>query len=192
MRRSPARRSQPDLPVRRLLAPALSCLALLAACAAQPDAQPVIENAELGTTKNVHALGDVWTAGQPSAEDLERARDAGFKTIATTRHARETPGFDEEQLVTELGLGYVEIPFAGPEELTDEVFDRSRELLQTAERPLLFHCGSANRIGAVWIPWRVLDGGLGFDEALAEARTIGLRTDAYAEKAADYIERRAQ
>lgn len=41
----------------------------------------------------------------------------------------------------------------------------------------------------MWMVWRVLDGGISFEEALAEAQEIGLRTEAYAEKAADYVRR---
>jgi hypothetical protein len=35
----------------------------------------------------------------------------------------------------------------------------------------------------------VLDGGLAYEAALAEAKTVGLKLPAYEEKARDYIER---
>ena len=41
----------------------------------------------------------------------------------------------------------------------------------------------------MWMVWRVLDGGITIEEALEEAKELGLRTEAYAEKAADYIRR---
>jgi hypothetical protein len=51
------------------------------------------------------------------------------------------------------------------------------------------HCGSSNRVGAVWLPWRVLDGGVEVEKAVAEAKPIGLKKAEYEEKALDYIKR---
>ena len=73
-----------------------------------------------------------------------------------------------------------------------EVFDQAREQLKTAERPILLHCASANRVGAVWLPYRVLDGGLSWDHALAEAKTVGLKSPDYEAKAKDYIQRHSK
>lgn len=168
------------LPLSGLLLPLL-----LTACASGPK----LEEREIGTIPNLHGYGDILLAGQPSADDLELARRRGVRTVVNIRHPSETEGFDEEQFVTMMGLEYVAFPWAGPDQLTDDVFDRARELFETAEKPMMLHCGSANRVGAVWIPWRVLDGGLTYEQALAEAKTIGLRTEAYETKAADYIER---
>jgi protein tyrosine phosphatase (PTP) superfamily phosphohydrolase (DUF442 family) len=61
--------------------------------------------------------------------------------------------------------------------------------LKTVERPLLFHCASANRVGALWLPYRVLDNGITYDAALAEAKQVGLRAPGMETKAKDYIER---
>jgi protein tyrosine phosphatase (PTP) superfamily phosphohydrolase (DUF442 family) len=112
------------------------------------------------------------------------------RTVFNLRHESEIRGFDEQLVVTELGMRYVSLPWNGPDELTDDVFDRARAVLGTTERPLLLHCGSAHRVGAVWIPWRVLDCGLSVEDALAEARTIGLRTPEYQQKALEYVARR--
>jgi hypothetical protein len=64
-----------------------------------------------------------------------------------------------------------------------------RELLRTTERPLLFHCASANRVGANWIPYRMLDQGVTWEQAVDEARAMGLRTEAYVDLARDYVAR---
>jgi hypothetical protein len=45
-------------------------------------------------------------------------------------------------------------------------------LRKPGERPLLLHCASANRVGAVWLAHRVLDGGLSYDAALREAELL--------------------
>jgi uncharacterized protein (TIGR01244 family) len=150
-----------------------------------------LEPYSCGSIQRLHALGGVFLASQPSAADFEQARQDGVRTVINLRHDQEQPEFDERAVVEGLGLAYVQLPWNGAEELTDGVYDRTRELLKTAERPILLHCGSANRVGAVWLPYRVLDGGLSFEEALAEARTIGLKTPEYEAKARDYVERRS-
>jgi uncharacterized protein (TIGR01244 family) len=144
-----------------------------------------------GSVQRLHTLGGVFLASQPSADDFEQAKLGGVKTVINLRHPKEQTEFDERMVVEGLGLTYVSLPWSGHEELTDAIFDRSRELLKSAQRPILLHCASANRVGAVWLPHRVLDGGISIDAALAEARTIGLRTPEFEVKARDYIARRS-
>jgi hypothetical protein len=87
-------------------------------------------------------------------------------------------------------MTFVSIPFDTAEELTDDVFDRVRATLaEHGDEPLVLHCGRANRVGAVWMVHRVLNDGVGIDQALAEAQTAGLRTPEYVERAQDYIAR---
>ena len=87
-------------------------------------------------------------------------------------------------------MNYVHLPFRSPDSLTDEVFDRVRKILGDPERkPVFVHCGSANRVGAVWLVHRVLDDKVPLDRALKEAKKVGLRAPAYVDKAKDYIAR---
>jgi hypothetical protein len=51
----------------------------------------------------------------------------------------------------------------------------------------LIHCASANRVGAFWMIYRVLEQGWSEDKALAEAERIGLRSPALKQFAHDYI-----
>ena len=133
-----------------------------------------------GSIQQLHTLDGIYLAGQPTAEDFRLAQERGLRTVINLRLPGELGNFDEEGVVTELGLNYVALPWNSADALTDDVFDR-------AERPMMMHCGSANRVGALWIPWRVLDQGVSFDEALTEAKTIGLRTPDYIERARLYI-----
>ncbi len=149
-----------------------------------------LEPSELGEISTLHKFGDVYLASQPQEADFQIAKDAGVKTVINMRHPEEMTDFDEEATVTALGLEYVNLPWAKPVELTDEVFDRARELLNTTEKPILLHCSSANRVAAVWIPWRVLDGGIDIEDAVREAITIGIKTPEYEPKARDYVQQR--
>jgi len=148
----------------------------------------VLKKESLGNIRPVHALGDIYLAGQPSRQDFALLKQRGFKTIISLRHIRELP-WDEASAVQRLGMKFVHIPFQGPAELDSEVFDKVRKALRDNQRGrTLFHCGSANRVGAVWYATRVLDDKLSTDAALAEAKTAGLRTPQYLEKAQEYVQ----
>lgn len=179
--------------LRRSLLPGALCVSVLA-CSSPAREAAGLERAELAPASvgglAVHALGGVYLAGQPSAEDLAAFAAAGLRAVVSLRKTQEPIGYDERARAAELGLDYESLPWNGAEELADEVFTRVRELLNTAPRPFLLHCASGNRVGAVWIPWRVLDGGLTLEQAVAEARTIGLERAEYEARARDYVRRR--
>ena len=155
-----------------------------------PEPPPVLVDASFGEVGNVHAFGDIWTGGQPTPADLERLPEIGVRTVINLRRDEEMTELDEGAILASVGIDYVSIPWAGPAQLTDEIFDRCRDALESAERPLFFHCKSANRVGAVWIPWRVLDQGATFEEALDEAKRIGMRTPGYETRAREYVDAR--
>lgn len=146
-----------------------------------------IEPAACGSIRNIHGHDGILLAGQPTEADLAVAESMGVRTVITLRKDGEVQDFDEAAVVAGLGMEFVALPFNGPEELTDDVFDRSRELLSDAQRPMMMHCGSANRVGAVWLPWRVLDEGWDLSVALDEAHAVGLRSPGYEERALEYI-----
>lgn len=148
-----------------------------------------LEPRRFGSIRNLTTLDGVYFGGQPTPEDIERADAAGLAGVLNLRPSGEL-SFDEAGVVTQLGMQYLNPAFASPEGLTDEVLDAAREQLRTAQRPLLFHCGSANRVGAVWLAHRIVDEGWSFDEALAEARAIGLRTPGYETRVREYAEAR--
>jgi len=167
----------------------------LAAPTTAPTTAPIgqgddkLAPATCGKIARVSRLADVYLAGQPSAEDLAEAKKLGIKTVINLRPDSETNEFKERDAVEAAGLTYVHIPFVA-DQVTDAIFDQAREQLKSAKRPLLLHCGTANRVGGVWLPYRVLDGGLSWDAALAEAKTIGLRNPVLEAKAKEYVERK--
>ncbi len=151
-----------------------------------------LEPYECGDIKKLHTYGGIFLASQPQPADFEQAKKGGVKTVINMRHPSEINDFDEQQLVADLGLAYHNPAWNGPEELTDEVFDQLRELLKTEEKPILLHCSSANRVGPIWMVYRVLDNNLSTEEALAEAKIVGMKSPDYEAMAIDYINRRGQ
>lgn len=148
-----------------------------------------LEPAKCGSVKQLHALDDIFLAGQPTAADFQEFKKRGVKSVLNLR-TKDEMDFDEAQTLKTLGLEYHHVPIAGPDSLTDENFDKLRKLLnEKQQRPMLLHCASANRVGAVWLAHRVLDGGQTVEAALAEAKTVGLKSPPMEAKAKDYIAR---
>jgi protein tyrosine phosphatase (PTP) superfamily phosphohydrolase (DUF442 family) len=149
-----------------------------------------LEACELGSTNNVHRLGKIYLAGQPSAADFATAKkNDGIKTVINLR----TPGemrFDEKGVLKGLNIEYHYLPFGAPETLKDEIFEKSLKVLgDKKKQPVLMHCASANRVGAIWLVHRVLTDKIAYDKALKEAKEVGLRFPPYEAIAKRYIEK---
>jgi protein tyrosine phosphatase (PTP) superfamily phosphohydrolase (DUF442 family) len=134
----------------------------------------------------------VAAAGQPDARMLTELARAGYRTVLDLRAPGEPRGFDEAAAVTRAGMHYVPLPVTQAT-LTDAVFDRFRAVMRDPDnRPILVHCASSNRVGALLMPYFILDEHRSAPDALTMARAAGLRSPELAEIARDYAERHAR
>ena len=131
------------------------------------DLQKVVE---LGT---VSPVDGVTSAGQPDEAALEVFADAGYATVIDLRGEGEDRGFDEAAVVEGLGLHYVALPIENSDAVSFENARKLDELLQQYPGPVLVHCGSGNRVGAL-LALRASLGGADDDSALALGREGGL------------------
>lgn len=166
-------------------------LGVLASCgdtkAAETPPVPAPEKQTLGGIRNLSVTDGFYLSGQCGATDIPLLQQAGVKTVIDLRMPEEDRGFDEAAAVEAAGISYVPMPFQTGQ-LTDEILDGLRALLNDAgNRPILMHCGGANRVGAVWLAYRVLDQGIDEEAALAEAKAVGLRNEAMEKTALDYV-----
>ena len=141
-----------------------------------------IEGLSVGETRNVSSFGgDLLFAGQPTQEDFGRFREMEVATVINLRTEEEmgSLGFDEGKLVTDAGMKYVQAPMRSlpAQEQIDQVLDLMTQAT-AGDGKVLVHCASANRVGALWTEFRHARHGLPFEEALAEGRQIGLRSQA--------------
>ena len=129
----------------------------------------------------------IVTAGPPAADQFAVLAAAGVGTVIDLRAPGEPRGFDEPSAARAAGMEYHNVPVVAGA-LTAAEFDQVRERLRAAGRgPVLLHCASANRVGAVLLPYLVLDEHRSPDEALRIAHDVGLRSDDLAKTAFDYI-----
>lgn len=96
----------------------------------------------------VEPVAGLTTAGQPDEAALRVFAENGYQTVIDLRTAEEDRGLDEPAVVAALGMDYVLMPIGAG----DINYDKARELaelLDRAEGPILLHCASANRVGAL-------------------------------------------
>lgn len=118
-------------------------------------------------------------AGQPSTEALGRLKEMGFKTVINLRTEKEG-GKAEEGPVKAAGLRYVWVPVTADTFSAADVDAVAKVIDDPEAGPILLHCSSANRVGAVWTVLRVRKGKT-LEEAESEGRAIGLASPAMQE-----------
>ena len=85
------------------------------------------------------------------------------------------------------GLKYIHLPFNAAMPDAKVVDGFLAAVGDTANQPVFIHCGSANRVGAVWMIKRALKDGWPIDRARAEAEAIGLTSPQLTAFATTYI-----
>lgn len=118
----------------------------------------------------------VVSAGRLQPADVEPVRQAGIRHVIDLTPDAETPDFDEAAAVRAAGMGYDNLPLRGAVDLTPEnvaAFDR---LLGSAQRPVLVHCASGNRVGAMAALRAAWIDGHDVDAAIAIGRAWGLKS----------------
>jgi uncharacterized protein (TIGR01244 family) len=115
----------------------------------------------------------ITTAGQPSADQLAGVAKSGIKTVIDLRGLAEDRGMDERAAVEKLGMSYVTLPVEGGNGVTFANATALDKLLAGAKGPVLVHCATGNRAGAL-LALRAKLKGADNDSALALGVASGL------------------
>jgi uncharacterized protein (TIGR01244 family) len=117
----------------------------------------------------------VVACGLPGEQELREAHEGGLRTVINLCPVAEQK-IDEQALITGLGMRYVHLPIAGPADLTRANAMKLAELLaDPTVRPLMIHCASGNRVGALFALKAFFADGADRDTALAAGRAAGLK-----------------
>lgn len=163
---------------------------LMMASATLVSAQP---GADISAPNFLRINQEFCTAGQPSWEDLAKLKAQGIKAIVNLRRPAEAAFLSEEaEKARALGLKYFNIPVDSSHPQPQQADEFLTILADEANRPMLIHCASANRVGGFWMIHRVLNDGWSFEEAEKEAQRIGLRSPVLLEFARNYVKRHRQ
>jgi uncharacterized protein (TIGR01244 family) len=90
----------------------------------------------------------ISAAGQPNEAALAVFAKEGYTTVIDLRTIDEDRGMDEAAVVVGLGMEYVALPI-GSDGITFENAKTLDEFIDAADGPVLLHCGSSNRVGAL-------------------------------------------
>lgn len=113
------------------------------------------------------------SSGQPDIAVLEAVKEAGYTTVIDLRTANENRGMDEAAAVEALGMRYINLPVAGAADVTYNNASRLDEILAEVDGPVLLHCQSGNRVGALYA-LREKQAGASAEEAMSIGKTAGL------------------
>jgi len=129
----------------------------------------------------------VACAGATPAAAMAELKARGFAAIINFRTVGERGATVDagESAANAAGLKYFHFPFRQPSsEIVEAFLDTVSD---PANQPAYIHCGSANRVGAMWFIKRVQLDGWSIDKAMAEAELIGLRSESLKNFANEYV-----
>ena len=131
----------------------------------------------------------VACGGATETSALEGLAKDGFKSVINLRTATEQNANIEQNAARakDLGLKYIHIPF-NTQQMDPKVIDQFlAAVADKSNQPAFVHCGSASRVGSVWLAKRVIQDGWTIEKATEEAKAIGLRGEPLEKYALDYI-----
>jgi uncharacterized protein (TIGR01244 family) len=160
--------------IKHLAAVALAALMLSTGVAGAAPAQaPFGDEVGPAFTNYNRAWPTIGSAGALGEGAAEKAKALGFRTVVDLRTPQE--GVAEEKAKIEgAGLTYINIPVATRAPTPAQVEEFAKLVADESLMPMLVHCASANRVGAMWALYRA---GQGVDPMVAveEGRVLGLK-----------------
>lgn len=161
---------------------------LTAGVAYQTPAQPA-QSAIEGVRNYTKVDATIGCAGATDSKALGSIAKLGYKAVLNLREATESGvNIEESRAAAETaGLIYIHLPFKGSEPDPKVADQFLKIVVDTANQPLFIHCGSANRVGAMWLIKRMVVDKWTEDRAVAEAKSIGLSSDALQKFALDFV-----
>ncbi len=131
----------------------------------------------------------VACGGQVDIAALSGLKKDGYVSVINFRLASEEgANVEQERAASEAaGLKYIYLPFnvAAPDSTVVDRFLAA--VADKRNQPVFIHCGSANRVGGMWMIKRVLQDKWSIDRAKEEATAIGLNSAPLTAFVTDYI-----
>jgi protein tyrosine phosphatase (PTP) superfamily phosphohydrolase (DUF442 family) len=137
---------------------------------------PALAGSPVQGINNFHQVNEhVYRGAQPTTEGFEYLAKIGVKTVLDLREKGER-ATRESQLVTSLGMHYVNVPMTGLTPPTRAEITRILVLLEEGTAGAVFvHCmRGADRTGAVIAAYRIDHDHWDNDRALKEAMSFGI------------------
>ena len=149
------------------------CLMLSGITMAEDMQDIHIDVNQVESSDDLKPVDGLTSAGQPDAKEFALFAEAGYVAVVDLRGETEDRGLDEEAVLAELGMEYVNLPLSSPDAINFENAARLDEILNGYDGPVLVHCGSGNRVGAL-LALRESQNGASAEDALQYGRDAGM------------------
>lgn len=141
-----------------------------------------------GATHVTRVDATLMCGGATTPEAFPELRKRGFTSIINLRRESESgadiPG--AENAARAAGLRFVHVPVDGANPTAAAADAFIAAVTDPANHPMYVHCGTANRVAAMWLIKRVVVDGWDVQRATEEAEAIGLTHRGLRKFAVDY------
>ena len=146
----------------------------LAAIADEGEQSIHVNLDEIVAAGKVLPVDGITSSGQPDETSLKVFADSGYAVVIDMRGPDENRGMDDFVAAVEAtGMDYVAFPVVGTGAISFDTAEKLDELLQGIDGPVLMHCGSGNRVGAV-LALRESLNGVDDNAAIAYGKDAGM------------------
>jgi uncharacterized protein (TIGR01244 family) len=166
-----------------------TALLVVAAAVSVASAQEAKKETVPGVVNFTKVDATVACGGALSGDAVSELKSRGYRAIINFRLASENGANveGEQSTATAAGIKYIHLPFNAQSPDAKVVDAFLTAVSDPANQPVFVHCGSANRVGAMWLIKRVLQDKWTIEKATAEAELIGLTSAPLKQFALDYI-----
>ena len=137
--------------------------------------------AELSEIRNYKEYSATFSsAGQPSKEQLEAVKEAGFERVAYIAFSNSRGAIaDEDAIVKELGMDYVQVPVIWDAPTMADFYAFAGAMQREPDKKTLLHCQANYRASAFAFLYRVLFEDVPVAQAKADMNTIWQPNDTW-------------
>jgi uncharacterized protein (TIGR01244 family) len=131
----------------------------------------------------------VGCGGQVDPAAMKTLKGEGYVSVINLRlPTEEGANVDAGRAAAQAaGLKYIHLPFNAAMPDSKVVDSFLAAVADKSNQPVFIHCGSANRVGGMWMIKRVLQDKWTIDRAAVEAEAIGLNNPQLKAFATEYI-----
>jgi uncharacterized protein (TIGR01244 family) len=164
-------------------------IAALVVGVAMPAAAQVKKQEMPGIRNYSRVDATVGCGGATDPSAMAGLKKEGYVSVINLRlPTEEGANIDAARAAAQsAGLKYIHLPFNAAMPDAKVVTDFLGAVADKGNQPVFIHCGSANRVGAMWMIKRALQDGWTVERAQTEAEAIGLQNPQLKEFAANYI-----
>ena len=134
--------------IRQFLLCTFLCAATVVAVSAD-DNRIHVDIDKVKMIEDLRPIDGITSSAQPDASEFEIVAKSGYVAVIDLRGPSENRGLDEKAVVEKLGLQYIEFPLVDSDAISFANAKQLDALLNDIDGPVLLHCGSGNRVGAI-------------------------------------------